>query len=78
MIIECIDENTFRTSGRGSIFTLTRRGEGWRVVVENASTRAWRTLGNAQDFGSLVEVERRYKTLRGISPLIAAQFNSMQ
>lgn len=71
MHLERIDENTFRTSGRGSIITLTRRGEGWRVAVENAATRAWNSLGS-KDFDSLEAVEKHYKSLRGIAALIAS------
>lgn len=71
MAIEQIDEDTFQTRSRGSTITLTRlpEGRGWSVMVDNAAVRAWRSLG-CKNFDSLEEVERKYKSLSGISKLI--------
>jgi len=71
MDVERIDENTFRTCARGSIVTLTRRSGGWRVAVENGTSSARCSLA-VKEFDSLDGIEKHYKSLRGISLLIAA------
>lgn len=71
MAIEQVDDNTFKTLSRGAAITLQRRadGGGWDVTVDNAAVRAWNSLGY-KNFATLEEVERKYKSLAGISKLI--------
>jgi hypothetical protein len=76
MILDQIDADTFKTKARGCEFTITRRPDGWRVMVINAATRAWRSLGT-KDFPTLEEVEKHYKSLRGIAALIAAEAHAI-
>jgi hypothetical protein len=50
--------------------TLIRKDGGyWEVMAQNAATRAYRTLG-VKIFWSLDDVEKSYKTFRGLSALI--------
>lgn len=64
-----LDDNTYQGRARGCTYTITRQPSGWRVTVENAATRAWRSLGT-RDFSTLEEVEAHYKSLKGLSALI--------
>lgn len=69
--IQQIDDNTFTLFARGSAMTLKRNADRtWTMSVDNASRRAWGTLG-MKDFGTLAEVEQHYKSWRGITKLIA-------
>lgn len=72
MAIEQIDEKTFRTTARGTTMTLIRATDGWDMMSRNASTQAWnRGMPSIKHFGSLAEVESRYKSWKGISQLLA-------
>lgn len=68
-----LDTNKFYTESRGSKMTLTKEickhGNFWRMYTENASQRAYKTLG-VKDFDSLAEVEKHYKSWRGIAALV--------
>ena len=64
-------ENTFvANNGRGTELQLRKRDGGyWEVMAHNAATRAYRTLG-VKIFWSLDEIEKNYKTFRGLAALI--------
>jgi len=65
-------EKTFTaTNGRGTEMTLSfNENVGyWQVMSDNAARRAYRSLG-VKTFWSLAEVEKSYKTWRGISQLV--------
>lgn len=65
------NENTFTANnGKGTELTLIKSEVGyWTVIASNAATRAYRSLG-ANTFWSLAEVEKSYKTFRGLAALI--------
>lgn len=65
-------ENTYTAeNGRGTTLTLTKKDGGyWEVWAMNAAVRAYRTPG-VKIFWSLADIEKAYKTFRGISALIA-------
>jgi hypothetical protein len=65
------DENTFiANNGKGTELRLTKRAAGyWEVWAMNASVSAWRTPG-VKIFWHLSDIEKSYKTFRGISALI--------
>lgn len=72
--IQMIDENTYFLKARGNEMTLNRENDDseWaklRMITSNASVRAYGTLG-VKYFSSLKEVEKSYKTWRGIEALI--------
>lgn len=69
--IQQINETTFTANNdKGSEMTLTKSEVGyWMVMVENAATKAYRSLG-MKTFWSLAEVETKYKTFRGLAALI--------
>lgn len=77
LMVNCINLDLFKTTVRGHSFELHRRGNGWRVYVENAAVRAYGTLGS-KDFDSLADVEKKYKSLRGIEALIMAEIASQE
>ena len=69
--IQQLDDNTFTLTSRGHLMTLKRDAVfGWVMFTDNASTRAWCSLG-AKYFDSLAQVEAHYKSWRGIALLIA-------
>lgn len=70
--IQQINETTYTANnGKGTELTLVRKDGGyWEVMAQNAATRAYRTLG-IKIFWSLAEVEKSYKTFRGLASLIA-------
>ena len=57
---------------RGNKMMLTQRntiyGKVWEMYVDNASRRAWHGLG-VKEFDTLQEVEKYYKSWKGISTL---------
>lgn len=65
------NENTFTANnGTGTELTLIKSEVGyWTVIASNAATRAYRSLG-AKTFWSLEDVEKSYKTFRGLAALI--------
>ncbi len=70
--IQQLDDNTFYLESRGNKMTLRRIhncfGE-WEMMTNNASVRAYRTPG-VKYFDDLAQVEKQYKSWRGISALI--------
>jgi hypothetical protein len=64
-------ENTYSAdNGRGTSLTIVKKGGGWwEVHSANAATRAWRSLG-VKVFWELADIEKAYKTFRGIAALI--------
>lgn len=69
--VQQINETTYTASnGTGTELTLVKKDGGyWEVWAQNAATRAYRTLG-VKIFWSLADIEKNYKTFRGISALI--------
>ena len=69
--IEMQGENRFVLNSRGSEMVLFLRNNLWIMHTKNASTRAWSNgVASVREFQSLVEVEAKYKSWRGISALI--------
>lgn len=68
-----VSENKFTLSSRGNDFTLEKLQNGqWGVTVINASVRAYcNGFAMPKEFDSLVDVEKAYKSWRGISLLVA-------
>ena len=67
-------EKTFTASnGKGTLMTLSyNEAVGyWQMMSDNAAVRAYRSMG-VKIFWNLADVERAYKTWRGISALITA------
>jgi len=62
--------NTYELSARGSRMKLSKHLSGWRMVTANAQTKAWGFGASVKDFESLAEVERHYKSWRGIAMLL--------
>lgn len=64
-------ENTYTANnGRGTELTITKKDGGyWEVMAQNAATRAYRTLG-VKIFWTLADIEKSYKTFRGLAALI--------
>lgn len=64
-------DNTFiANNGRGTELKLVKKDGGyWEVWAMNAAVRAYRTLG-VKTFWSLADIEKNYKTFRGLSALI--------
>lgn len=54
--------------GHKMILTFDQVLGRWEMHTDNAASRAWRTLG-IKIFNSLEEVERSYKSWRGVSQL---------
>lgn len=69
--IQQINETTFTANnGKGTELTLVKSAVGyWTVYAQNAATRAYRTLG-AKTFWNLSDVEKSYKTFKGLGALI--------
>jgi len=66
-----VGENTFTLTARGSQMTLEPHRKGWRMKTINASTRVWGMGGESwKEFETLAEVEKHYKSWRGISALV--------
>lgn len=71
--IQQIDSATFALEARGSQMLLQKTAQGWRMTTTNASTRAWRRgVPSWKDFETLADVERHYKSWRGIAALVGA------
>lgn len=72
-MIQQLSDNAFYLESRGNKMTLTQEIWGgsllWIMRVDNASVRAWRSLGE-KHFNNLAEVEKKYKSWRGIAALI--------
>ncbi len=72
-IITQTGKNTFQTdNGRGTTMILNwnERLGYWQMTSDNASRRAWRGLGISV-YRTLADVEKKYKTWRGVSALVA-------
>lgn len=71
--IKQLETNKFYLESRGNKMTLAKEssifGDFWRMYTQNASQRAYRTIG-AKDFASLAEVEKHYKSWQGIADLV--------
>lgn len=68
--IQQIDDNSYTVTTRGCRMVLEKHRGGWRMKTVNAATRVWGMGGESwKDFGSLEEVERNYKSWRGIAVL---------
>lgn len=67
--ITLLADGNFFLESRGNKMTLIRGESGWEMWVDNASHRAYRGAG-VKVFGSLVAVEAKYKSWRGISALL--------
>lgn len=66
-----LDDNTFELTARGAVMTLTREGDRWVMYTVNAVVRAYRNgYATPKYFGSLVDVEAKYKTWRGVAALV--------
>lgn len=66
-----IDETSYAIAVRGSSMVLEQTAKGWRVKTRNAATRVWGLGGESwKDFDTLADVERHYKSWRGITALI--------
>lgn len=60
----------YTLSARGNSMTLTRIASGWRMKTRSAATRVWSLGGESwKDFATLGDVEKRYKSWRGVSEL---------
>lgn len=74
-MIEKIADGQIRVKTRGAVITATKRfntdhSTHWQVYTDNASHRAYRgTLGKS--FDSIAELEKAYKSLKGVSKLIS-------
>lgn len=74
-MIQQLDETTFYLESRGNKMTLSlvsdSWGHHWQMQTDNASHRAYRGLG-VKEFATLEEVEKNYKSWRGIAALVNA------
>lgn len=71
--IEQTDSGAYVVQSRGSQMTLQQTSKGWRVITRNAATRVWGLGGESwKDFDTLSDVERHYKSWRGIEALLAS------
>ena len=75
-MIQMLSDNKFYLEARGMKMTLTKEhsrvtGDFWRMHVDSTVTRAYMTLG-CKDFDTIEEVEKHYKTWRGIAALVEA------
>lgn len=70
-MIQQISETEFRLERGGHTMTLSRDEFGWHMFTENACTRAWDSLGFRR-FSTLADVEKHYKSWRGLSALVNA------
>ena len=69
-IIQTATDTYTADTGRGTSLTLVKKSGGWwEVHSMNAAVRAYRSLG-VKVFWSLEDIERAYKTFRGIAALI--------
>lgn len=69
-IIQTADNAYTADNGKGTSLHLVKKDGGyWQVYAQNAATRAYRSLG-VKTFWSLAEVEKSYKTFRGLAALI--------
>ena len=75
MMIQQISDSEYRLTSGQHQMTLTRASfGGWYVATNNSATRAayyTRNLGSCRHFWTLTEVEKHYKSWRGVSALIA-------
>lgn len=71
--IQQIDDKSYTLTTRGCRMLLERNRDGWRMKTVSAATRVWSMGGESwKDFGSLEEVERSYKSWRGIAALVGS------
>ncbi|MGL1407021.1 hypothetical protein ACSTIX_10585 [Vibrio parahaemolyticus] len=74
-VIQQLGETTFYLESRGNKMTLSRVtdvwGTHWQMHTDNASHRAYRGLG-IKEFSTLEDVEKNYKSWRGIAALVNA------
>ncbi len=69
-VIVCVQEGVeYTLTSRGHTMQLIKTTDGWNMFTQNASTRAYRGLGYSF-YVTLEEVERKYKSWRGISALV--------
>lgn len=71
-MIELVKLNTYRLNSRGNDMTLKRsRVQGrWEMTTVNAATRTYKgVMPSVRYFDKLEEVEKRYKSWRGIVAL---------
>ncbi len=78
--LDVISENKFKLSARGNHFTIERQCNGkWLVIVVNASVRAYSNgIAFPVEYDSLDDVEKRYKSLKGISSIVKDLDSSKQ
>lgn len=70
-IIQTADNTYTASNGKGTELKLVKMEAGyWQVWAMNAAVRAYRTPG-VKIFWHLSEIEKAYKTFRGISALLA-------
>ena len=76
-MISALPDGGFYLESRGHKMTLTfdNNLNLWEMHTDNASSRAWRGLG-VRFFDSLEEVERSYKSWRGVSQLTEGTENN--
>lgn len=71
--IQQIGDNSYTVTNRGTHMVLEKHRGGWRMKTKNAATRVWSMGGESwKEFGSLEEVERNYKSWRGIVVLVGS------
>lgn len=71
--IQMLSDNTFFLQSRGNKMTLRQVNESygkWEMQTENASQRAYGGLG-LRHFDNLQQVEKHYKSWRGIASLVS-------
>lgn len=68
-----VGNNSFVLAIRGATMALNKDDDGyWRMRTDNAAARAWnRGMTSLRTFRSLEEVEKHYKSWRGIATLAA-------
>lgn len=73
-VIQQISATEFKLESRGNAFTLEKESDGrWVMWTVNAAVRAWNNgYPMPKYFGSLAEVEAKYKAWRGIGALVNA------
>jgi hypothetical protein len=68
--IMILENGSYYTESRGNKMTLIRNDwDQWEMYTDNASHRAYQGPG-VRVFNSLKEVEKHYKSWRGISALV--------
>lgn len=71
MTIQAISANEFQLVNGGHTMTLRKGEHAWYMSTQNACTRAlYGRLGSLKRFETLAEVEKHYKSWRGVSMLL--------